>query len=354
MKCSQCKIEKLSKEFFSSTITERCQHVTSFCLRCLITQLNAGPKQNCPECNQKLGPEELKAISLAWDKAPFKVDIDSIGSVVPTNQPSDTSQGAAATGVIYIASLDGTKRTFQIKDIKTIVALRGLIKNEFKVDPMKQKLIFNGKELQDYTDSRQSTLSDFGVVPGGLIQLIVVLYSISKAEAIKNLTFDLFWDYPTSGATDYLDGTCLVYAGVALWKKYDYASVFYPKFPHMKHSGDVMDGTNKKGHQRITAKLDQLPPEVTQLYFILSSYLAPTISNFPSKNFKMYDEATPDKELVKCTFDNANNSQAVIMCCVRRARDGMWEVIPINRAVGGNVNNYDLIEIGIGEVGLMY
>ncbi|CAJ0629924.1 10545_t:CDS:2 [Entrophospora sp. SA101] len=104
------------------------------------------PKQNCPECDQKLGPEELKAISLAWDKAPFKVDIDSIGSVVPTNQPSDNSQGAAAAGVIYIASLDGTKRTFQIKDIKTIVALRGLIKNEFKVDPMKQKLIFNGKE----------------------------------------------------------------------------------------------------------------------------------------------------------------------------------------------------------------
>ena len=57
-----------------------------------------------------------------------------------------------------------------------------------------------------------NTLQDYNIGPGSHIQLIVVLYSITRAESIKNLTFDLFWGYPASGK-DYLDGSCLVYKG---------------------------------------------------------------------------------------------------------------------------------------------
>jgi hypothetical protein len=56
-----------------------------------------------------------------------------------------------------------------------------------------------------------NTLQDYNIGPGSHIQLIVVLYNITRAESIKDLTFDLFWGYPTS--VDYLDGTCLLYKG---------------------------------------------------------------------------------------------------------------------------------------------
>ena len=38
-----------------------------------------------------------------------------------------------------------------------------------------------------------STLQDYAIGPGSHIQLIVVLYNITRAESIKSLTFDLFW-----------------------------------------------------------------------------------------------------------------------------------------------------------------
>lgn len=58
-----------------------------------------------------------------------------------------------------------------------------------------------------------NTLQDLNIGPGSHIQLIVVLYNITRAESIKNLTFDLFWGYPANGTQDYLDGTCLLYVG---------------------------------------------------------------------------------------------------------------------------------------------
>lgn len=74
-----------------------------------------------------------------------------------------------------------------------------------------------------------------------------MLYNITRAEALKSLVFDLHWGYPANGSQDYLDGSCLLYAGDTFWRKYDYASVYYPSFPHMQHSGDKMDNAKKEG-----------------------------------------------------------------------------------------------------------
>jgi stress response protein SCP2 len=182
--------------------------------------------------------------------------------------------------------------------------------------------------------------------------LIVVLYNITRAESIKNLTFDLFWGYPANGTQDYLDGSCLLYVGDAFFRKYDYASVYYPSFPHMRHSGDLMDNATKRGHQRITAKLDQLPAEVTQLYFVLSSFKSPTIGHFQTPSFKLTDETQPDKALCTYQLEQAANSQAVIMCCVSRVGQGMWQVIQVGRLSNGNAENYDPIEYSIAQCAL--
>src|SRR5437016_90312 len=99
----------------------------------------------------------------------------------------------------------------------------------------------------------------------------------------------------------------------------------------MRHSGDKMDNTTKTGHQTITAQLDQLPAEVTQLYFVLSSFKSPTIGHFQNPSFKLVDGTQPDKPLCAYQLEQAANSQAVIMCCVSRVGQGMWQVIQIGK-----------------------
>ncbi|CAB4485265.1 hypothetical protein RhiirA5_454557 [Rhizophagus irregularis] len=352
MRCSQCESDKLSKEFPSTMITERCNHIPSYCLSCLVKYFDLTNKTNqkirkCPECPEKLSLEELRLVSLTWDKAPFKIDVDNIGKV-KTPRNVNTADGNK-TGEIYVVLLNGQKCAFQYEKIKNIFALRKEIKNKLSVDEGKQKLIYNGVELQDRT-TEPCTLQDYKIEPGSHIQLIVVLYSITRAESIKSLIFDLFWTYP--GSIDYLDGTCLLYKGDEFVRKYDYMSILYPKFPDMRHSGDKMDEPNKKGSQRITAKLDALPPEITQLYFVLSSFKSPTIGHFKAPGFKLIDETQPDKPLCAYQLENAADSQAVIMCCVSRVGQGMWEVIQIGKLSKGNANDYDPIEKSITECAL--
>ncbi|GBB88270.1 hypothetical protein RclHR1_14800005 [Rhizophagus clarus] len=264
MKCSQCKCDKLSNEFLSTTVTGRCDHISSYCLSCLVKNLDLTDTTNkivrkCPECPEKLSTEELRLLSLTWDKALLNVDVNNIGKSKMTQN----------TNAVY-----GNKYSY-------------IKRKKLNVDEDKQKLIYDGVELQDYK-----------IEPGSHIQLIIVRYSITRAESINGFTFDLNWGYPASGR-DYLDGSCLLYKGDVFFRKYDYATQFYPSFPYMKHSGNLMDNKNKRGHQHIEAKLDQLPPDVTQLYFVLSTFKSPTIGHFRNPSFKMINVTQPDKPL--CT-----------------------------------------------------
>ncbi|CAG8718326.1 15019_t:CDS:2, partial [Cetraspora pellucida] len=175
-------------------------------------------------------------------------------------------------------------------------------------------------------DEAENTLKSYGICTNSHIQLIAVLYSISKKDSLKNLVFDLYWDYPITGV-DFLDGTFLIYEGNRLWKTYDYEHKVYSDTPYILHSGDIAGTTS--GHHKIKVKLNQLPPSVTQLYLILSSFTSPTIKHFRNPSFKLYDEARPDKQLCEYNIHKADNSQAVLMCLIHRSYYGKWKVIEI-------------------------
>ncbi|CAG8678338.1 uncharacterized protein OCT59_008414 [Rhizophagus irregularis] len=353
MKCSQCKNDKLSKEFPSNMITERCNHIPSYCLSCLIKNLDLANTtdqkiRKCPECSEKLSEKELRLISLAWDRVSFKIDVGNIGKA-KTTQSINAADGNNNMEDIYVVLLNGQKCRFRYNQIKNIPMLRKEIRKKLGVDESKQKLIYNGVELQDQVTT-PCTLQDYKIEPGSHIQLIIELYGRAYAESINSLIFDLFWGYP--GSIDYLEGSCLLYKGDVFFRKYDNKSVFYPSFPHIKHSGSMIDDANKRGHERITAKLDTLPPEVTQLYFVLSTFKSPTIGHFKDPGFKLIDETQPDKPLCTYQLEKAADSQAVIMCCVSRVGQGMWEVIEIGKLSPGNVEDYDPIERSIAQCSL--
>ncbi|KAF0492997.1 tellurium resistance protein terz-like [Gigaspora margarita] len=201
--------------------------------------------------------------------------------------------------------------------------------------------------LEDFQDdATNSILENCEIHANSHIQLIIVLYSIIQDQALTNLAFDLNWVFPHSGQ-DFLDGTCLIYEGASLWKKYDYISMFYPSVKYIEHSGDIIDHQNSEGHHKKTIKLDDLPIEVGQLYLILSSWRSPTIGHFWKPSFKLYNVADPDRQLCNYSIEQAKNSQAVIMCLINRLKNGMCHVIEVGETSSRNAKDYGPIEKNI-------
>ncbi|CAG8607381.1 20943_t:CDS:2, partial [Dentiscutata erythropus] len=348
MKCSNCQTTKLSKEFPLDTITEKCTHVPTWCLKCLIFHLQKGNTHNeikCPECPVQLTQSEINGFKIAWEKAPFKIDIGSLfknSRANNTNNNSSLNDPATQKGEFFVVLLSGDKYSLKLEDIQTVKILKAELTKKIKVDGSKQKLLHKGVELQVRQQNGQgeNKLSTYGIRAGDHIQLIVTMYAISRDETISNLSFDLYWGYPLRGK-DYLDGTCLIYTGRDFWKKYDYKERYDTVHPYIRHSGDVMDDPNRRGHHRITIKLDKLPDVVNKLYFVLSAWKCPHIGDFIAPSFKLYDEDSSDKkQLCNYTIQTAANSQAVIMCAVIKKDDGSWDVVEVGRVSNGNARDY--------------
>ncbi|CAG8677768.1 17238_t:CDS:1, partial [Racocetra fulgida] len=82
----------------------------------------------------------MKALNLAWEKAPFKIDVESIGRVhSPAIQQPD---GTPLKGDFYIVMLNGQKVTMKLEENKTVLALRASVNKQLKVNQTKQKLIY--------------------------------------------------------------------------------------------------------------------------------------------------------------------------------------------------------------------
>ncbi|RIA95138.1 hypothetical protein C1645_872984 [Glomus cerebriforme] len=349
MKCKDCRIDKLSHEFPVDTISQKCSHVSGFCLRCLMKRLDVQKpnptQQKCPECNAVLSRQEIKDLNLAWEKASFRVDIENVLELKLNNKNNLDHNGEITEGDFYVILLNGTKLNFKLEKIKTVEALKEAIKKQTNVENSKQKLIHKGVELQTFSSPGRikKQLSDYSIVAESHIQLMVLLYSISKELSINALTFDLFWGYPKTGG-DFLDGTCMLYTGTGSnskhYRTFDYNTRNFIDVPNMSHSGDVMDNINQRGHHRITANLASMPHNVTKLYFILSAFNSPNIGCFPNPSFKMFDPSYPEIQLCSYTIRSAATSKAVIMCIVEKSEKGDWNIFEIGKLSDGNVWNY--------------
>ncbi|CAJ0762973.1 3640_t:CDS:10 [Entrophospora sp. SA101] len=283
-------VDKLSREFPADVISNKCQHVPSFCLKCITNYLNGRNSRQCPECKTSLNQKEIENVRFSWDQASFKIDINSI-NVIDDNKKLPSTSFVNRTNLVgnfYVVMLDGHKIQLRLEKIKTILALKQAINSEIKIEVTKQKLIYNEVELEDYHKNHfEKKLSDYQIVEGSHIQLIVLLYSISKNQSLNNLTFDLFWGFP-GGLCDFLDGTCMLYNDRTFNRKFDYASRIHIDLKDISHSGDVMDAQNKRDK--------------------------------------------PNEQLCRYNIRMAASSQAVIMCVVSKNKiDGIWNIYEIGR-----------------------
>ncbi|CAH1763190.1 11664_t:CDS:2 [Entrophospora sp. SA101] len=330
MKCKNCNINKLSREFPKDVISGDCKHIPGFCLKCVVTYLNASKTNKCPECKALLNQKGIKRLNSNWENASFMIKVDSISTL---NNPSNNQSGG---GYFYVVMMNGTVITLSLEKVKTVIGLKRAIKSETNLEISKQKLLYNGNELKSH------------------LQLIVLLYSITKGQSFKNLTFDLHWGFP-DGERDYLDGTCLLYRDNFFYERVDWANKSHSHIPNIFHSGDKLNFATLTGHHCIKANLADLPPEITRLYFILSSWNAPNIGHFPNLSFKLYDTEKPDDQLCSCKLKYAASSSAIIMCVViRNIFNNTWDIFEIGESSTGNAKNYTSIKSTISSLSTFF
>ncbi|XP_046375380.2 uncharacterized protein LOC124148349 isoform X1 [Haliotis rufescens] len=249
--------------------------------------------------------------------------------------------------VVKVTILTGDAVVLPYSADLTILQLKDAIKKRFKHDHSKQKLVYNEKVLEVFGRShKKMTLADYGIEANATIHLLVLLYAIP--DDLDHVVFDLHWGYPASAGednVDYLDASCFafkknIYASVCdFMNESEESSAKKTRFNLMrhvrtdngcsaaiKHSGDRMDDTNKRGHHTIEVHMKKIPESVSHLIFTLSAFKAPTVSKFPNPTLQFYEASNTNADLCSTSFDRAIHSRAIIMCCVAKDHAGKWQI----------------------------
>ena len=219
------------------------------------------------------------------------------------------------------------------------------------------------------SNSNPATLKDFCIKPNSKIQLVRLLYAIP--QNIDKVVFDLNWEYPIetdllegTEKRDYLDASCLIFEEEKCVRTIDFVQnnalnlVMLQKYKSMglkqqewgvKHSGDHMDDRKRRGHQVIDVSINDIPKNVTNLFFVLSAWNAPTISRYPNPSLSFYEKSNPEANLCSTTFTHASDHSAVVMCSLSRTKNG-WVVYENGQTSSGNAKDYEQIKKTISKL----
>ena len=177
--------------------------------------------------------------------------------------------------------------------------------------------------IQEYNSTHTSlcTLRNNGIKPGATIHLMVLLCAVPPN--LDKVVFDLCWGYPYAGR-DYLDAVAFTFQGQQWleWIGYTHEN---GASGAIRHSGDVMDDLQQKGHHTINVSLRSIPSNVTHIFFTLSTWTTSSIAHFRSPSMKFYEESRPDQMLCTDEISKAGHRSAIIMCSLSRS-DGRWLV----------------------------
>lgn len=299
----------------------------------MVKEAKASSKCPHPGCNQAVQPTDKR---IQW----FEDILKEMFKEYKVDDADDGDNEALtvypAGGTLTVTVLTGESMAVPFSPSMEILWLKEKIRLSMGHEIGKQKLLYQEKELPDYTSNgSRARLSDYAIKPNSVVSLVILLFSVP--EHFDHVVFDLYWGYPSSGC-DFLDASCLLYNGLSYKTLADYRS--RNPVSAVNHSGDVMDHVRKIGHHTIQVKLKQMPTDVTHLFFTLSAWSSPNISRYPNPSLKFYQADNPKKDLCKTTFTHAAYSQAVIMCSVSRGTHGKWEIFESGKLTAGNAANY--------------
>ncbi|CAG8631674.1 19917_t:CDS:2, partial [Racocetra fulgida] len=99
----------------------------------------------------QLSQSEINGFKIAWEKAPFKIDIESLfknSRAKNTDNNNLLNDPATQKGEFFVVLLSGDKYSLKLEEIQSVRALKAELTKRIKVDGSKQKLLHKGVELQ--------------------------------------------------------------------------------------------------------------------------------------------------------------------------------------------------------------
>ncbi|XP_072035443.1 uncharacterized protein [Amphiura filiformis] len=341
MQCLKCQETKLSKEFPSSTLNEKCDHAPLHCLRCVTTyakkhdnRCSYAENKDQP-CQQIIDENRLQICDVQLNALFPKIYPTSSESKSPVKAAA-ASAAKTRVGELIVKRIDGETTEIPYKETLSIREVKLQVQKKMKIRIEKQRLIYNGTVLQEMKDEKTSaTVVTYDLQPDATIHLMVLLSAIPPT--LTTVVFDLYWGWPDAGK-DYLDASALVFSGKTYEGVADYKTLGFAK-KAIYHSGDRIDKEKRQGHHFIKVNLKEIPKSFTHVFFTLSSYTSPEISHFKNLNFRFYDEDHPDKMLCSDQTKKGKSNQAIVMCSLSKM-DGHWYVHDNGVVSNGCARNY--------------
>lgn len=191
--------------------------------------------------------------------------------------------------------------------------------------------------------------------------------TITKAASreLARLEFRASWG--AGGGNEYLDLMCLVYQANSLKQVVDRSSQDDQRFTYdgaqsaeadtlcrsigrcVIHDGDRVSEDSERREHRILVDLYGLPPDVTDLFFVLLAPKGEDIRDFHNPTLGIYDHAQ-DRALVEYTVDPERRTSAKVMCSLTRDPDhAKWVLHWLHLPSPGTVEDIQPIRRVIGE-----
>lgn len=339
MKCPLCKVIKPPNEFPTTPVSEDCEHALLECLRCVVKHVKETGKCSDENCDIEVEPN-CKMIEF------FQAKLDRL--FVDYSKISEQQARLMKPGceLISVSTMNGDTVWFPFRANMQIIELKREINEKLFIKVEQQRLIYNDTNLKG--DAR---LSDYNICCNANISLIMPLYCIP--EHLDHVVFDLSWEFPAVNP-DFLDATCMAFEKDEFVQVIDWThstNDYYLK-NSVRHSEKNISGPGgKTGRQTIHVYLKSVPKNVTHLYFILSSWRSPNLSDFKNPSLKFYEASSENVNLCETTFVHALNSQAVIMCSTVR-QGSKWEIFEcgVGSLVEGNAKCYNPIRARIADL----
>jgi len=223
-----------------------------------------------------------------------------------------------------------------------------------------------GAKLDGGTVVKKLNNSDFprelvmDLVERGLSNPDVKVGSKATSRQLTQLEVLLKWDQ--QGSAESLDGICMVYEEENLMQIMSLAA---DNEPGMGEEGKTRqeiqrcrsisravqrNGESTRGQHLMTMDLAALPPEVTDMYFVLAASGGSTLRTFPEVSVQIQD-AFSKQVLTEYRTESGSGAEAMLLC--RLSRTGTqarkWILRGLGAASGGSAADYEpLIETVAG------
>jgi len=324
MQCKKCAHSKLSQEFPKQRLSPRCKHRPNWCTRCL---LSTG-QQACPECDAPIGDDLFVKLC---SQLVLTTQFDHFK---PPEPPSSTSSlGYSRSIMCTVSMMGGESVSLVVETGLSVHTFKQQLEARFRVPIGFQRLMCAGQEIKPYLRERQASLRDYGVTEGSTLQLMRLLLSVTHETPYNNINFVLHWQR-SYGRRVFLDASCFVFRGNANYNIVDFKNTY--AVTGVTHSGPA---NNRTSHV-ITVSLNNLHHSVTHLFFVMSACHVATLAEFAAPTVSLYDTARRDEQISNYSIAARGDSQAVIMCCMKRTLQGGWDAFTLGEQSAGYCYEY--------------